>query len=128
MTMTIDLLAQRVEILEKQMAALMADKNSDTTKSDKPSKKKTKTSKPPTSDKSDSDEQVTKPKRVSGYILFGKSIRENVKADLQAALDGDSKVKSTEVMKRIGELWKAFPDHVREDWNSKAKEMASAEA
>ena len=37
MSMTLELVAQRVEILEKQMAALMADKTTEPTKSDKKS-------------------------------------------------------------------------------------------
>ena len=92
--MTLELVAQRVEILEKQMAALMADKTTE-----------------------------PKKKRVSGYILFGKAERDNVKAQLEAAADADTKVKSTEVMKRLGELWKELPEPTRDEWNAKAKEL-----
>ena len=122
--MTLELVAQRVEILEKQMAALMADKTTDHTKPDKKSKKDKKDKK---STKSDSDDDAPKKKRVSGYILFGKAERDNVKAELETAatLAGDphAKVKSTEVMKRLGELWKELPDATRDHWNAKAKEL-----
>lgn len=115
MSTTLELLAQRVEILEKQMAAFMADNTTQPTKPDKKSKKE----KP----KSDSDDDLPKKKRVSGYILFGKAQRDNVKAELEAAADPDTKVKSTEVMKRLGELWKDLPEATRDEWNTKAKEL-----
>ena len=118
MSMTLELVAQRVEILEKQMAALMA--TTDPTKPDKKSKKKQKKS-----TKTDSDDDAPKKKRVSGYILFGKAERDNVKALLEAKAEPDSKVKSTEVMKRLGELWKALPEATRDEWNAKAKELAA---
>ena len=124
MSMTLELVAQRVEILEKQMAALMADKTTEPTKPDKKSKKEKKEKKEKNSPKSDSDDEAPKKKRVSGYILFGKAERDNVKAELEAAADADSKVKSTEVMKRLGELWKELPEATRDEWNAKAKELA----
>ena len=114
MTMTLELVAQRVEILEKQMAALMADNTTDPTLTKKSKKDKK-------HNKSDTDNDTPKKKRVSGYILFGKAERDNVKAELEAATD--TKVKSTEVMKRLGELWKALPDDTRDQWNAKAKEI-----
>tara|TARA_B100001250_G_C19770086_1_gene776709 strand:+ start:825 stop:1181 length:357 start_codon:yes stop_codon:yes gene_type:complete len=116
--MTLELVAQRVEILEKQMAALMA--TTEPTKPDKKSKKEKKKS-----TKTDSDDDAPKKKRVSGYILFGKAERDNVKAQLEAKAEPDSKVKSTEVMKRLGELWKALPEATRDEWNAKAKELAA---
>ena len=118
MSFTLELAAQRLEILEKQMAALMADYTTDPTKPDKKSKKDKK------STKSDCDDEPPKKKRVSGYILFGKAERDNVKAELEAAADADTKVKSTEVMKRLGELWKELPEATRDEWNAKAKELA----
>ena len=123
MSMTLELVAQRVEILEKQMAALMADKTTEPTVPTKKSKKEKK-EKEKKSTKSDSDDDQPKKKRVSGYILFGKAERDNVKAELEAAADADSKVKSTEVMKRLGELWKELPEATRDEWNAKAKELA----
>lgn len=118
MSMTLELIAQRVEILEKQMAALMADKTTDPTK---PTKKSTKQNK---DKKSDTDDQPPKKTRVSGYILFGKAERDNVKAELEAAADPDTKIKSTDVMKRLGELWNALDEPTREEWNAKAKQLS----
>ena len=121
--MTLDLVTQRVEILEKQMAALMADKTTEPTKPDKKSKKDKKDKKDKKSPKSESDDDAPKKKRVSGYILFGKAERENVKTELEATAEPDTKVKSTEVMKRVGELWKALPEATRDERNAKAKEL-----
>ena len=117
MSNTFDLVAQRVEILEKQMAALMADNTTDPTKPDKKSKKEKK------STNSDCDHEAPKNKRLSGYILFGKAERDNVKAELEAAAKDNTKPKSTDVMKRLGELWKDLPNATREHWNAKAKEL-----
>ena len=117
MSITLDLLAQRVEILEKQMAALMA-----TYDHHLPDKKHKKDKKLKTT-YSDTDLHAPKKKRVSGYILFGKAERDNVKALLEANALPDSKVKSTEVMKRLGELWKALHQDTRDQWNAKAKEI-----
>tara|TARA_X000000368_G_C22890254_1_gene649325 strand:+ start:318 stop:878 length:561 start_codon:yes stop_codon:yes gene_type:complete len=114
MTTTIDLLAQRVEILEKQIAALMAH---NTTHSDKKSKKHNKSS------KSDTSPDPPKKKQISGYILFGKAERDNVKALLEDQALPDTKVKSTDVMKRLGQLWKNLPDADRHEWNAKAKQL-----
>jgi len=119
MSNTLELLAQRVEILEKQMAPLMADNTTDPTKPDKNSKKEKK------STKSDSHDEAPKKKRLSGYILFGKAERDNVKAELEAAAKDDTKAKSTDVMKRLGKLWKDLPNATRDDWNAKAKELAA---
>ena len=118
--MTLELVAQRVEILEKQMAALMADKTTFPTKKSKNHKNHNK-DKLNNSSKSDTDDEAPKKKRVSGYILFGKAERDNVKALLEADAPTDAKVKSTEVMKRLGELWKDLPDATRHEWNAKAK-------
>lgn len=115
MSITIDLLALRVEILEKQMAALMADNTTNYDKNSKNHKKKNK------STKSDTHNDPPKKKRLSGYILFGKAERDNVKTLLEAHALPDDKVKSTDVMKRLGQLWKDLPDTDRDEWNAKAK-------
>ena len=130
MSTPIVLLAQRIDVLEKQMAVLMSDNTNHSIKTDKKEKKekKQKKEKKEKKDKgSDSDDQPKK-KRTSGYILFGKAERDNVKAELEAEADADadSKVKSTDVMKRLGELWKQLPEATRDEWNAKAKELTEA--
>tara|TARA_Y100000813_G_scaffold194500_1_gene174964 strand:- start:243 stop:614 length:372 start_codon:yes stop_codon:yes gene_type:complete len=119
MSITPELLAQRLEILEKQITAFMAN---NTNQPNNPNKNYNKDKKEKKSTKSDSHDEPPKKKRVSGYILFGKAHRDNVKAELEAHADPHTKVKSTDVMKRLGELWKDLPDATRNDWNTKAKE------
>ena len=109
MSMNIELLTQRVEVLEKQIALLLADKNLETSKKDKKVKKEKKST--------DSDDE-TKPKkkRVSGYLLFSSAMREDVKKELF----GDDKPKNSEIMVELGKRWKALNDEDREEWNTKA--------
>ena len=116
MSMTIEQLSQRVEILEKQMALLLADKKD---KSDDKPKKPKKSKKD-----SDSDEEKPKKKRVSGYLLFSSVHRDEVKQDLF----GDEKPKNSEIMVELGKRWKALTDEEREEWNVKAKAKAEEDA
>ena len=111
-TMTIEQLTERVEALEKQMAALTATQE--------PNKKKSKKEKKAESD----SEEKSKSKRVSGYILYSNANRDEVKESLSK--DGD-KPKNTEVMKTLATNWKALSDEEREGWNVKAKELKDEE-
>ena len=120
MSMTLELIAERVAVLEKQMAALMGDKALDVSDS-KP--KKEKKSKKPNNDSSDEDKP--KKKRVSGYILFSKATRDEVKADM-IEKDSDAKPKNTDIMCELAKLWKALSDEGRDEWNAKAKELKDA--
>ena len=117
MALPIEILSQRVEVLEKQMAALLADNSTKiddkpkTKKEDKPKKNTKKEDKP-------------KKKRVSGYLLFSKVNRDDVKQELF----GDEKPKNSEIMVELGKRWKALEDVEREEWNRQAKEAASEES
>ena len=103
--MTMELLSQRVEVLEKQIQVLMAEKSAD----EKPKKKQ----------KQKKDDEKPKKKRVSGWILFQKAMREDVKESLQDEA-GDAKVKSTEVMTELAKRWKALDEDDRKEWNLEA--------
>ena len=107
--MTLEIVAQRVETLEKQMALLLA-KNASTEVPKKEKKSK----------KSDSDDDKPKVKRVSGYILYSNAHRDQVKEELS---DGDTKAKNTDIMKKLASMWKDLSDDEKEQWNSKAKEL-----
>jgi hypothetical protein len=120
MSNSLEFIAHRVDLLEKQMAAFMADNTTDSTKPNKNSKKEKNSNK---HNNSNSHYEPSKKKPLSGYILFSKAERDNVKAQLQTLADTDSKIKSTLVMKHIGELWKNLPDATREHWNTKAKQL-----
>ena len=119
MSLTIEVLAERVAVLEKQIALLMSDKAaSDITQTTTTSKSTPKTTK---KSKSDSDDKPKK-KRTSGYILFSNAHRDEVKESF--ASDSD-KPKNTEIMKKLALMWKQLDEAQREQWNLKAKEIKS---
>ena len=113
--MTLELLVQRVETLEKQMALLLAKNASDEVpKKEKKSKKER---------KSDSDDDKPKVKRVSGYILYSNAHRDQVKEELG---DGETKAKNTDIMRKLASMWKEQSDEEKEQWNITAKEQKEA--
>tara|TARA_B100000787_G_scaffold167191_1_gene153537 strand:- start:64 stop:717 length:654 start_codon:yes stop_codon:yes gene_type:complete len=70
-----------------------------------------------------------KPKRVSGYILFQKAMREDAVKTLNDALEEDgSKIKQSDVMKELGRMWKALEDDERKEWNDKAAEQKASDS
>ena len=113
MSMTLELVTQRVETLEKQMALLLA-KNA----SDEPVTKKTKKEKK--DKKSDSDNDKPKTKRTSGYILYSNAHRDEVKEELS---DGETKPKNTDIMYKLAENWRELDNKDKAEWNAKAKEL-----
>lgn len=117
MAMTIEILSERVESLEKQLALLMGNNN----EPEKPIKtKKTKKTKDDSS-----DDEKPKVKRVSGYILFSNATRDEVRDSLN---NGDEKPKNTDIMKELARRWKDLSDEDKEPWNAKAKELKEAVA
>ena len=117
MSMTLELVAQRIEVLEKQMAMLLADKTIDVS-DDKPKKK------PKKEKKADSDDEKPKKKRISGYILYSNASRDDVKEAL--TVDGE-KPKNPDVMRELAKNWKALSEEEQEVWKAKAKEIKDAE-
>lgn len=117
MSITIEILAQRVEVLEKQMAMLLADKTADVS-DDKPKKK------PKKDKKAESDDDKPKKKRVSGYILYSNANRDEVKEALN--VDGE-KPKNPDIMRELAKNWKALTEEEQEVWKNKAKDLKDAE-
>ena len=116
---TVQLLTQRVELLEKQLSAVLA--KTDDVKEVKPNKEK----KPKKEKKDDSsDDDKPKKKRVSGYILFSNATRDDVKTKLTT---GDEKPKNTEVMKELASMWKELTDEERGEWNTKAQDIKNSD-
>jgi len=113
---TVELLTQRIEVLEKQLA-LLINPNTQEDKSKKPKKAKK------TKDES-SDDEKPKKKRTSGYILFSNATRDEVRDSLTK---DDEKPKNTDIMKELARLWKELSDEDKEPWNAKAKELKEAE-
>ena len=116
--MTLELLVARVETLEKQMAVLMNDTPDNKDKPEKKEKKEKKAKKGKKEDKSDDDDEPKK-KRVSGYNMFVKANREE--AFNLLAKDSDDKPKGSEVMKKLGAMWKELDSNLQAGWNNKAK-------
>ena len=116
-TITNAQLAQRVEVLEKQLALLLANhsKVSNQVVDEKPVVKKTKGAKSPKKESS-SDDDKPKKKRTSGYIIFSKAMRDDAVAKLSA--DGAT-YKNQDVMTELGAMWKALSDDEKEEWRSK---------
>ena len=119
MSMTIETLAEQLKVLTEQVAKLDAIVNNTTTEKKEKKPKKEKKEKPVSSDDD-------KPKRISGYILFSKANRADAIETLQAAEEEEVKVKSTEVMKELGRMWKELDTPEREEWNTKAKATVEA--
>tara|TARA_Y100000816_G_C25745191_1_gene392027 strand:- start:120 stop:578 length:459 start_codon:yes stop_codon:yes gene_type:complete len=71
---------------------------------------------------------VSKTKRVSGYILFQKANRDLAIQELSKDLEGDAKIKQSEVMKKLGAMWKELEQSERDEYNSTALEMKSKES
>ena len=90
-------------------------KKSEETKSKKEpkSKKETKT-------KTDEDKPKTK-RAPTGYLMYSKAVREEVKTELTAALVDDNKLKPQDVVVAIAAKWKALEQEERDEWNTKAK-------
>jgi len=118
-TVTNAQIVQRVELLEKQLALLLANHSnaSEVVVEDKTTKK-TKVAKVAKSAKKDSssDDEKPKKKRTSGYIIFSKAMREDAIVKLSA--DGAT-YKNQDVMTELGAMWKALGDEEKEEWKSK---------
>ena len=125
MSTTLEILTERVAVLEKQIALLLSEKAVDVseTKPTKKSKKvKDEDDKPK---KAKDDDDKPKKKRTSGYILYSNAHRDEVKESLT---EGDEKPKNTDIMKKLAENWKLLDDDEREKWNTKAKELRAEDS
>ena len=126
--MTIETIAEQIQALTEQVAKLDAIVNkttSETTTTTTTTEKKEKKPKKEKKEKPASSDD-DKPKKVSGYILFSKANREDAIETLQGTGEGDAKVKSTDVMKELGRMWKELDTPEKEEWNIKAKAMVEA--
>ena len=113
MSITIDTLSARVELMEKQIAAFITNDNHKT--AHKKKDKKT---------KSHSDDHNPKTKKVSGYILFSKAMRENATEKLRSKIDDDhAKIKSTDIMKELARMWNELSEEHKQPWNTQANQQ-----
>tara|TARA_B100000941_G_scaffold281889_1_gene249808 strand:- start:511 stop:927 length:417 start_codon:yes stop_codon:yes gene_type:complete len=135
-SVTIDTLAQQLNLLVNKLDKLEAfvygtpqEDNSQSTQENK--EKKLKKEKKENKEKKEKKEKTVssddeKPKKVSGYILFSKAKREHAIETLQGSPCSDVKIKSTDVMKELGKMWKELDEHEKELWNAKAKPTVEA--
>ena len=108
--MTLELMVERIVELERQLADVMKRLDEPTTKSAKINKTPKKSS-----NKEKPDGEYKKRRVVTGYLLFAREKRPEVKEEL-----GD--VKPTEVISEVAKRWKALTDDERNTWNTRAKE------
>ena len=116
--MTLEIVANRIAELEKQMAAVLVKIELDEKTEAKP--KKEKKEKSPKKEKAEKEEKPKKKRGMTGYLLFSKENRAAVKAEL-------GEVKPTEVVTEVAKRWKALTDEEREEWNTRAKEGQEVE-
>ena len=63
-----------------------------------------------------------KPKRAkTGYLLFADDVRAEVRAELELALEAETKLKPQDVVREIAARWKALEQSERDVWNDIAK-------
>jgi nitrate/nitrite-specific signal transduction histidine kinase len=131
----------RVEALEKQLAELLktevpqevvkpkskSKKTKEETSEDElevkkpkkePKEPKVKKSKDETT--SDDEDKPKKKRGTTGYILFSKSVRDEVITKLSV---GDEKPKNTEIMKQQAAMWAELGAEEKAEWTAKANEI-----
>lgn len=67
-------------------------------------------------------------KRQSGYLLFGKEMRAEIKEALEAELEDGVKLKPSAVISEIAAQWKNLSDDEKAEWNDKANSPAPSDA
>jgi hypothetical protein len=68
-----------------------------------------------------------KPKRApTGYLMFCKELRPDVKAALEELLEEGEKLAPTDTVKELAAQWKGLSDEERGEWNKKAAENKEA--
>ena len=111
MSMTLEIVAARIQQLETQMdrvLELLEEKETKGKGANKPKGEKPKAEKP-------------KRQGTTGYILYSKTNRADVKAEMEGA-------KPTEVVTELAKRWKALSEEEREEWNTRAKVDVEFEA
>jgi len=117
MSMTNEMmLIARVETLEKQVAMLLKGEKVEVEV--KKTKKEPKVKKSKDESSSDDEDKPKKKRGANGYIVFSKSVRDEVIAKLSV---GDEKPKNTEIMKQQAAMWAELGAEEKAEWTAKAK-------
>jgi len=119
MSMTNEMmLSARVETLEKQVALLLKGEKVEVEV--KKTKKEPKVKKSKDESSSDDEDKPKKKRGANGYIVFSKSVRDEVIAKLSV---GDEKPKNTEIMKQQAAMWAELGAEEKAEWTAKANEI-----
>ena len=117
MSMTNEMmLSARAETLEKKVAMLLKGEKVEVEV--KKSKKEPKVKKSKDESSSDDEDKPKKKRGANGYIVFSKSVRDEVIAKLSV---GDEKPKNTEIMKQQAAMWAELDADTKAEWTAKAK-------
>ena len=106
----------RIDALEKQVALLIKGGNVEVEV--KKTKKEPKTKKSKDESSSDDEDKPKKKRGTNGYIVYSKSVRDEVIAKLSV---GNEKPKNTEIMKQQAAMWAELSVEEKADWTAKAK-------
>lgn len=70
----------------------------------------------------------SKPKRkITGYLLFSKEMRADIKEALEAELEEGEKLQPQATVTELAAQWKALTAEEQADWKERAAELAAAE-
>ena len=111
MSMTLEIVTQRLVALEEQMVLVMAKLELEAPKKGKKAKKE-KVAK--------ADAPPKKKRGTTGYLMFASDARPGVKEELIKG--GNESPKPTEVITEVAKKWKALSEEEQGVWNEKAKE------
>ena len=68
-----------------------------------------------------SDDETPKPKRaITGYLMFSREMREEVKAAMVAQLEEGEKLMSKSVVTELAAQWKALEESEQLEWKARA--------
>ena len=113
-TMTLEMANERVAELEKQMADVMKRLGMSVEEVKKTKK-----------DKKEKEEKPKKKRGMTGYLLYAKEKRPEVKEELIA--NGNENPKPTEVITEVAKRWKAMNEDEQSEWNERAKTASDDE-
>ena len=69
---------------------------------------------------------ASKPKRnITGYLLFSREMRPDMKAELEADIEDGEKLKPQTVVIALAAAWKDLDEAEKSEWNKRATEEAA---
>ena len=74
--------------------------------------------------KTESDGEAKPKKALTGYLLYSKEHRSEVKDALLMDLEGDAKLAPQSIVKQLAADWKALDEDEKMEWAIQAKQLA----